>query len=445
MTDLIGWWPLHRDGGDAVDLSPSKNHGSPAGGVTRGVAGRGGLQAASFDGTDDQFSLTDGAEIDAPDRVSIGAWIRWRGDSAGSEVFMFDNFGEYAIGKYTNDEASFYYENTEGWWYTNYTFPVGEWFHLMFTYDGSERVLYINGSQQDTLASSGTFTSDASGVAIGGAGDGSGKFFDGQMCDFRIYNRALSAAEVQRIYEWGAANYASPPTADFDADALSYWSLDEDPANTSTAVDSWSGNDGTIYGATQASPAIRGTGMSFDGSGDRIDCGSIWPETDTFTLAIWGNADSYTTNQADYMMGHETFGTTSSDESAFLRVEDFDGDGVYDATFGVKTDGSGVSASVPAPPAGEWFHYAGTYDGSTMRFYINGELQATASESGTVAQTNGFRIGNIFADGLEQRHWTGKLDDARLYTRALSSAEVHQVYRYGTRGRDLRARTVNAR
>lgn len=57
MTGLIGWWPLHEDSGRASDLSGNGNHGTLSGGVTQGVAGRGGLTAYSFDGVDGEVAL----------------------------------------------------------------------------------------------------------------------------------------------------------------------------------------------------------------------------------------------------------------------------------------------------------------------------------------------------------------------------------------------------
>lgn len=52
MTGLIGWWPLHEKTGRSNDLSGNENHGSNNSPI-HGIAGKGGLTAYSFNGSDD--------------------------------------------------------------------------------------------------------------------------------------------------------------------------------------------------------------------------------------------------------------------------------------------------------------------------------------------------------------------------------------------------------
>ena len=59
---------------------------------------------------------------------------------------------------------------------------------------------YINGSEVRRQSVTSDFSTSSNKVSIGG---GDGRFFDGILDDFRIYDVALSAAEVQQLYELG--------------------------------------------------------------------------------------------------------------------------------------------------------------------------------------------------------------------------------------------------
>jgi hypothetical protein len=74
--------------------------------------------------------------------------------------------------------------------------PLNAWTHLAATYDGSALRLYVNGTQVSTLAVSGSIVATGGAVKIGGNSIW-GEYFKGMIDDVRIYNRALSATEVQ--------------------------------------------------------------------------------------------------------------------------------------------------------------------------------------------------------------------------------------------------------
>ncbi len=70
-------------------------------------------------------------------------------------------------------------------------------------------------------------------------------------------------------------------------------------------------------------------------------------------------------------------------------------------------------------PLSRWVHLAGTYDGATMRLYIDGELAASATASGAVVpSTADLQIGAGYA------WFRGDLDEVRIYDRALTLAEL---------------------
>ena len=70
------------------------------------------------------------------------------------------------------------------------------WTHLASTYDGANLRLYVNGSLVSTLAVTGAITVTANQLCIGGSPALGGQYFPGLIDEVRIYNRALSSAEI---------------------------------------------------------------------------------------------------------------------------------------------------------------------------------------------------------------------------------------------------------
>jgi hypothetical protein len=74
--------------------------------------------------------------------------------------------------------------------------PANSWTHLAATYDGAMVRLYVNGVQVSSHAQTGAISSSANPVQIGGDTI-YGQYFQGRIDEVRIYNRALSQAEIQ--------------------------------------------------------------------------------------------------------------------------------------------------------------------------------------------------------------------------------------------------------
>lgn len=77
---------------------------------------------------------------------------------------------------------------------------------------------------------------------------------------------------------------------------------------------------------------------------------------------------------------------------------------------------------------GEWTHLAGTYDGSEIRIYVNGQLAGTESATGNIIEgSEEVRVATISIDSLvPDRRFRGKIASVRLYDRALSAEEIQR-------------------
>jgi hypothetical protein len=78
--------------------------------------------------------------------------------------------------------------------YINLTYEVGQWYHLAFSWDGADKVVYRNGVLVKTQAAAGTINTKTDNLLIG-------RFFsyywEGNIALAKIYNRALSVSEIR--------------------------------------------------------------------------------------------------------------------------------------------------------------------------------------------------------------------------------------------------------
>ncbi|MEU5851461.1 LamG domain-containing protein [Saccharopolyspora shandongensis] len=79
-------------------------------------------------------------------------------------------------------------------------------------------------------------------------------------------------------------------------------------------------------------------------------------------------------------------------------------------------------------PASEWHHVVGVYDGNQLQIFIDGTLQATRPATGTLTPSTSTPVvvGDCPSDS--SRRFTGSIDEARVYARALSAAEINSQY-----------------
>jgi hypothetical protein len=80
-------------------------------------------------------------------------------------------------------------------------------------------------------------------------------------------------------------------------------------------------------------------------------------------------------------------------------------------------------ASTTALNANTWYHVAATYDGASMKLYINGVLDASKAQTGSVSSNGAFNVGYLYNTS---RNFNGKIDEVRVWKRALSQTEISQ-------------------
>ena len=184
---------------------------------------------------------------------------------------------------------------------------------------------------------------------------------------------------------------------------------------TTTADSSGNGNPGTITGASWTTQGRYGNALSFNGTSSlvRVADSASLDLTTAMTLSAWIQP---TASQSGWrtILQHET-------DAYFLNASN--SDGPLRPSGGGTLGGTTQYLSGPtANPVNAWTYVALTYDGATVRLYINGTQVASRAATGAIQTTNSpLWIGGNSPYG---EYFQGLIDEARVYNRALTQAEI---------------------
>jgi chitodextrinase len=183
---------------------------------TNWAAGRFG-NALSFNGSSSLVTVADANDLDLDTAMTISAWVNPSVLSNWRTVILKEAPSGLSYALYAHDTARpAAYVNTGGGDVSAdgaQALPVNTWSHIAATYDGATLRLYVNGSQVGSRAVSGAMTATASPLRFGGNAVW-GEFFSGLIDEVRIYNRALTASEIQAD---STTPIGTPPAADTEA------------------------------------------------------------------------------------------------------------------------------------------------------------------------------------------------------------------------------------
>ena len=149
---------------------------------------------------------------------------------------------------------------------------------------------------------------------------------------------------------------------------------------------------------------------------------SLNPST-AVTVEAWISADVWATSIFQgSIVAHDTWGTQS--EGWALRTG---ANGSLSFVIALNNNGSWYEAqSTPQMLTNKWYHVAGTYDGTTVRIYINGKQVGTWTQAGTITTSNvDMKIGNFPGPG-SNRYFDGKIDEVRVWNTALSQNTIKE-------------------
>lgn len=163
------------------------------------------------------------------------------------------------------------------------------------------------------------------------------------------------------------------------------------------------------------------TSLSLDGSTESGAAGTINLSGSALSLEGWIKPSSFksVSPYISSLMGTEV----SDSNSAFLRLGDANiANNKLQFVVSINNVQQKLTAAT-ALNANTWYHVAATYDGSAMKIYINGVLDATKSQTGSVNSNGAFNVGYLYNTS---RNFNGKVDEVRIWKRALSQTEISQ-------------------
>jgi len=188
------------------DLSGNSNTGTLENGVGFDAADGGSL---SFDGVDDYIICTRPSSIVTGGSISVSVWAKWTttGNTVSSIQALIDNNHSSSPirGFILQDRPDFVkkltfstYPNENG---VISTFQVGDgtWHHIVGTNDTVTSKLYIDGVLNNSLSQGGLATVQPN-ISIGYWQGSPGRYLNGNISQVSIYNRELTAQEIQQNY-----------------------------------------------------------------------------------------------------------------------------------------------------------------------------------------------------------------------------------------------------
>ena len=300
-----------------------------------------------------------------------------------------------------------------------------------------------NGSTGSTAATNGaTNTGAGGGGATGGGASASGGSgivvvsYPNSMANNYVCGGTLSVSGANTLCTFtnsgvftvlsvpGGTTTSSAPatsTSPLAANLVSYWKLDETSGNASDATGNGctlTNNNGTTpYSAgiinNGAAPNISGTGQYLNNLNFSNAVKGV-----PMTVSGWMNVASG---------GSQMIGIRAPDSDNTQAWIAWAPGNYVNARYGKAS----AMITTNLPTAGAWHFFALTDNGTAVTLYIDGVSQATANYSGYFSGTNRpFTIGNG-GDKDPTSYYAGKVDEVGVWSRALSAAEVIQLYNAG--------------
>ncbi|NIO45151.1 MAG: hypothetical protein GTN36_06410 [Candidatus Aenigmarchaeota archaeon] len=205
----------------------------------------------------------------------------------------------------------------------------------------------------------------------------------------------------------GVISITSTPIED---DLVGYWKFD---GNTQDFSDY--NNHGTPFGnPTWSTDCISGSCINFDGDGDYVRATTNGMLNYQGTIALWAKTSNVPSGRA-YMFSHREESEINS------RIYLFNLNGKFNIGLGDDSaEDTGYTFTV-----NQWDHFALTWSGANYNAYVNGEPVKPGSTSTPTSIASYLYMGSYLGT---QEYFNGKIDEVKVFNRALSSSEIEAEY-----------------
>ena len=188
-----------------------------------------------FDGVNDYVNCGNGNSLDITDAITVSAWIKPNTIAGDHDIVGKVNYGAglgWRIYQSANAiVAQAKYGSTWDSTLQASAVNIHEWNHVLFTYDGANTKIYVNGGVPTIEAHTGTIAFTPVDLQVGVSTGSPQYWFNGSIDGVKIYNRALTATEIKQAYSGAAVDYADiganatliVPSDDCSADLTAAW------------------------------------------------------------------------------------------------------------------------------------------------------------------------------------------------------------------------------
>ncbi|MDD5518917.1 MAG: LamG domain-containing protein [Candidatus Omnitrophica bacterium] len=440
----VARWKFDEGSGTTIYDSTNNNNDctmyymstSTGGGWTEGKYGT----ALSFDGLDDYTDCGSNEVLNASSSISVSAWVKigeiGRYQRIVQKKYGAPQYANYVLEFLSTDKVRFRLGDgtNDHNFDSNSSLAVGNWYHLVGTYDGTSGKIYINGVLDSKKTDAFTIKKYTNNLNLGGIG--TSDTFKGLIDEVSIYNYARTAQEVRNDYNAGLAAHFGPKT-DCDTDPgacmteglVGYWDMEEG-TGILTHDRSNNGNNGTLTSGPLWSSGIvplsggKSGGGALSLSSNYVNVGSAPAITgaDTHTISLWAKFNTLSATQV------LVANNISSPARGFTLEVGASQLVYFGHGNGVDAGGWQFAISANTLSVNRWYHLVGVFDGSKATIYINGQEDGTASGVTYTEYTGNVYIGrnNDGFTGVD-----GFVDEVRVYDRALSATEVRYHYNQG--------------
>ena len=398
-----------------------------------------------FDGTDD-LVLTSDPVITGTGDFTITAWINR------ATVNTYDFIcGNYGIGNTGGIEVYGKIDGTVILYIgaaltTSTVMTADTWYHYAATRTSGACKVYMNGvlDVSGTLASSIVGNNDFS---IGNGEDYTSENFDGKIADVKVFDVALSAANIKELYDDSKVIIPTKNAAAggfvSQTNLIGWWPLAEGAGDicydgsgngyhgtaSNTDGDEW------LTGQTGCPQLVEGYNrpMLFNGSSDYVYFGSYANVAGASygTVSAW----IYLTGAAN---DHATIYTCQTGASwrNMRLVLNIKAPNIVRFHLSNGTSYLANSLVSSALNYNQWYHVAGTYNGTTAKIYIDGSLNASYTTSITPGSFNAAFTAIGYMD-YSNRYFPGIINEVAVYDSALTLAQVGVLATTGPNGGPL--------
>ncbi len=423
---LVGHWSFDEGSGSVVSNRGGRDVGSVSG--ASWVAGRRD-SALDFDGVNDFVLVPHSADQLTTGGLTLSAWIRADsiGETAGRVMHKGTNVAggggwQWYLG--TTERICTTVNQGTDTCSSNGSVPLdGAWRHVALTVTAGGSVThYVNGvsvGTGSTGALSGVTTTYP--LCIGNRSSetscNTDRTFDGGIDEARMWGRVLSATEIMSLYGEGVVTRKMVSSQGL----LGYWPMNEGVGTVVTDM-SGSGNHGAFISTPLWSTGKLGPALDFDGSDD----GLLLPMSinsvtqGSMTVSAWSRFDD--DSRGIIFGSYLSTDSVSVEKHTSNRLRWYWNDGEVDRY-----------SPVNVVTQNRWHHltFVRDKDASQFRMYVDGTLVDSVSGVGNDVTSGGpFHIGRDTRTGTTVTN--GKLDEVRVYSRALSTAEITALYSQGS-------------